>query len=256
MVLRKQELPAEEEFASANDRAAAIFGMARQPVRSARSVQALADEVRRRAGALLPAAESLAAQLDRHSEVLGLDETSPRLMTARATADLANRLTGLTGATALLRALADADLPRDAVIYRASLKTADDIATRLAQIKWEILVRVATMTQGAGPETEQATMIMDQLRSASRHDEHELALRSVLDGTEQAAIRLVISEPPERRDGDQKDDDDEKKRSRLVPQVTRQIAADDMNSVVDDLQEFAAANPGTTIEVAWRIVEP
>ena len=177
-------------------------------------------------------------------------------MTARAAAELANRLTGLTGATALLRALADADLPRDAVIYRASLTTAENIATRLAQIKWEILDRVATMTQGTGPEAEQATMIMDQLRGASRHDEHELALRDVLDRTEQAAIRLVISKPPERSDDDQQADDDEKKGSRLAPHVTRQVAASDMNSVTDDLREFAAANPGKTIEVTWRIVEP
>jgi hypothetical protein len=256
MVLRKQELPTEDEFARASGRAAAIFDLAQQPVRSARSVQALADEVRRRAGALLPAAESLAAQLGRHSATLGVDETSPRLVTARAAAELANRLTGLTGATALLRALADADLPRDAVIYRASLTTAADIATRLAQIKWEILDRVATMTQGTGPEAEQATMIMDQLRGASRHDEHELALRGVLDRTEQAAIRLVISKPPERPDDNQQDDDDEKKRSRLAPHVTRQVATSDMNSVTDDLREFAAANPGKTIEVTWRIVEP
>ena len=43
----------------ANERAASVFGLARQPVRSARAVQALAEEMRRRAGSCCRAAESL-----------------------------------------------------------------------------------------------------------------------------------------------------------------------------------------------------
>ena len=65
IMLRGQELPSEEEFERASARAAGIFRIARQPVRSARSVQALASGVRRKAeGRLVPARE-LAAILPR-----------------------------------------------------------------------------------------------------------------------------------------------------------------------------------------------
>ena len=49
MVLRSQELPTEEEFDTASARAAGIFRIQRQPVRTARSVHALADAIRRNA---------------------------------------------------------------------------------------------------------------------------------------------------------------------------------------------------------------
>lgn len=117
MVLRRPDLPGDDEFAAANGRAAAIFGVAGQPVRSTRSVHVLAGEVRHRAGAQLPAAESLVLELGRHAGVLGLDDDSPRLVTARQAANLLGRLTGLADATAMLRALAAAALPRDGVIY-------------------------------------------------------------------------------------------------------------------------------------------
>ena len=48
MILRGQELPAEDEFDLASDRAAGIFRAVRQPVRSTRSVQALAQAVKDR----------------------------------------------------------------------------------------------------------------------------------------------------------------------------------------------------------------
>ena len=125
MVLRRQELPGEEEFALAGDRAGSVFGLGSQPVRSARAVQALAAELRSRAGGLLPAAESLVTELDAATpQTLGLADDSPRLVTARTAAELLNRLTGLADSTALLRALAASALPREGAVYRASLNSA------------------------------------------------------------------------------------------------------------------------------------
>src|SRR5262249_29974083 len=49
MLLRSQELPTPEEFELASSRAAGIFHIAREPVRTARSVHSLAVKVRRSA---------------------------------------------------------------------------------------------------------------------------------------------------------------------------------------------------------------
>ena len=67
MLLRGQELPTEEEFEDASVRAHGIFGVPREPVRSARATHATAEAVRQRVRELLPAAESLAAELGRHA---------------------------------------------------------------------------------------------------------------------------------------------------------------------------------------------
>jgi hypothetical protein len=192
MVLRRQELPDEEEFTRANERAAAIFELARQPVRSARAVQALADEVRRQAGALLPSAESLVTGLDRHAATLGLAADSPRLATARAAASLLNKLTGLTEATALLRALARAGLPRDDIFYRASLDSTRVLADRLAALNWQVLSQVAALTDQDGPDAERALMIIGELREVARRDEQEIALAGALQAADSAATELVL----------------------------------------------------------------
>jgi hypothetical protein len=284
MVLRRQELPDEDEFATANDRAAAIFGLARQPVRSARSVQALADEVRRRAGALLPAAESLVTQIGRHTATLGLDETSPRLVTARATADLANRLTGLTDATALLRALADAHLSRDGVIYRASLTTARELADQIAALRWEILDRTAALGVSDSPDAERAAVITDELRAAARRDEHEIALGNALRMADAAATKLMLdiarqkTQTPNSGGGSSGD---------LAGTVTgepggqtgqegqhpgagqpwaapsdgsgtvqRRASASEVHGVVNELLAEADSHPDAMFEITWRIVAP
>src|SRR5260370_41273050 len=95
-----QERPAEEDVDLASARAISLFGVARQPVRSARAVHAIAGEVRRRAGELLPAAETLVGKLTQHRGTLGLDDTAARLTTARAAAALLNQLSGTSDSTA------------------------------------------------------------------------------------------------------------------------------------------------------------
>jgi hypothetical protein len=192
MVLRRQELPDEDEFAAANERAAAVLGLTRQPVRSARAVQALAGEVRRQAGALLPPAESLVSELGRHADILGLAGDSPRLATARAAANLANQLAGMTEPTAVLRALARADLPRDAAFYHASLHTARDLAGRLAGLNWQVLTQVAALATEGGPDAGRASLIIEELRAAARRDEQEIALGQALRAADKAATDLLL----------------------------------------------------------------
>jgi hypothetical protein len=192
MVLRRQDLPDPDEFADAADRAAAIFEVARPPVRSARAVQALAGEVRRAAGAALPAAESLAAELDRHAATLGLAADTPRLVTARTAAALLNRLVGLSDATALLRALAQASLPRDGVIYRASLASSRLLADRIAALDWPVLDRAAELAGQGAPGSERAEVLIAELRGAAGRDEHESRLGAALETARSAATRLLL----------------------------------------------------------------
>jgi len=266
MVLRRQELPSEEEFAVASDRAVSVFGLGRPPVRSARAVQALAAELRRQAGSLLPAAESLATELARHAATLGLADDSPRLVTAQSAAELLNRLTGLADSTALVRALATSDLPREGAVYRASLNNAVDLTGSLGRLKWQILDQLAALAAGGSAKADAAASTRDQLRSAACHDEHQVPLRKALDQAEQAAIALLIEAPRL----------DEPQNVAVQPQtawlagaqptvlplapaagadaVTRRVTAGEVASVAEELCETADQNPEASFDISWRIV--
>ena len=154
MILRGQELPAEDEFDLASERAAGIFRATRQPVRSTRSVQALAHAVNDKVRDSRPFVEALAAELDKHAKTLGLDDRQPRAVTSRIVTGLLARLSAAPDATATLRQLATADLPRENAIYAAHLASAGNSQTRCAAatgrsstISPRVLMVIAIVTQ-------------------------------------------------------------------------------------------------------------
>ncbi len=275
MMLRRQDLPDEGEFGAANDRAASIFGASRQPVRSARAVHALAAEVRHRAAALLPAAEALVTELRRHADVLGLDDASPRLVTAREAARLVRRLTGVSDATSVLRALAVATLPKNDVIYWASLSAAARLAEAIAGVRWDVFDRTAGLADGGGQDAEPASVIVTELRSAARREEHEIALREPLRTADAAATKLLldlagrtVSRPgprpaPETPSGAPHGPGVGESPGATIPAdgpvpgpagVRRRASAAQIRSVTDELLAQASAHPNAIFEITWRIV--
>ena len=128
IVLRRQPLPSEEDFAIANQRAKLLFGLEPQPVRNARAVQRLAEQLKEKSVDWFAATESLLSQLQRHTEMLELDEEAPRLRTANLTYALLGQIRGQTEDSTLITALARADLPGDAAVYKVSMETAANVA--------------------------------------------------------------------------------------------------------------------------------
>ena len=83
MVLRGQELPTEAEFDEASRRAEGIFGVPREPVRSARAVQAIARCSAQGRSDCAPRPNRCQDELEQHAQTLGLDDDSPRMATSR-----------------------------------------------------------------------------------------------------------------------------------------------------------------------------
>lgn len=245
MTLRSQELPSAEEFERASARAGGMFGTARQPVRSARAVHAIAAEARRRAGDLLPAAETLAGKLAEHRDTLGLDDAAPRVVTARAVASVLERLAGTLDDTALLRALSGADLPRENAIYRASLDGARSVAGTLANVRWQIVDQLPGLADG-GEKAEAAGTILNELRSAARRDEHETGLAAALSRAEKAAINLIITSP--------RPPQPPPPPSPPLPGFRRRVPASEVPNVVEELCDAADHNQNAEFEITWRII--
>jgi hypothetical protein len=237
MMLRSQELPSPEEFDLANQRAAGIFKSPRQPVRNARTTQAIAQHVRDKASQQLPAAESLLEELEKHVGTLGLTATEPRLVTARLLADLLVQLAATSDPTAILHLLATAELPRENAIYSAHLATASDLVRDIRAVDWKVLDGLADRGKDAD-----AAAIIAKLRSTAEHDEHEVSLGEQLRAAHRAGIDLFMApKPPEPQ-------------PKPVGAVTRRIPAAKVTSVVEEICEAADANPGAEFEITWRVV--
>ncbi|MBO0801657.1 MAG: phage resistance protein [Nocardiopsaceae bacterium] len=264
MALRSQELPSEEEFGKATQRANGIFGIAKQPVRNARSVQVLASAIRTQAEERKQAAQDLASELGRHQATLGLEPDGegdrPRMATSKILTSLLPRLAATTDPTETLRVLAGADLPRDNAFYKAHLKTAGEITGTLRTLKWDFLDQFAAAENDAD-----AFRIVSRLQEAARHDEHEVALAKQLHEAEKAAIELAMSrmrmpggDPPVA-------DPPVAGPPIVVPPVAdppvvpgrhvEQVGAEQVPNLANRLCDLAAEHPGKKFEISWRIVE-
>ncbi|WP_017604990.1 DUF6079 family protein [Nocardiopsis alkaliphila] len=190
IVLRRQELPSEEDFARANERAQSIFALPSQPLLNSRSVQRLAEQLKEQAHRFQASNEHLVRELTKHAKLLGLDEEAPRLRTARAADELLGRLSGLTDDTALVNALGQADLPEEGGIYRTGMAGAGNLAQALAAARWDLLEALETITRSGGEHSGTAERILTELREAARHNEHAVRLATELSKANSAASAL------------------------------------------------------------------
>jgi len=260
LVLRSQELPTDAEFEAASRRAYGIFRVPREPVRSARSVQATAQLLREKTGGLRPAAEMLQDQLAKHATTLGLTADSPRMATSGVVTKLLAQLAAADGATQALRVLASADLGKDNGIYAAHLAEADELVTVLRGLTWQFLDDFA-----AGDDDQDATAILAGLRQAARHEELEVSLAGPLRNAERAALELVRTRTrkpprPDRPSGqepglrlDHATGPAPGQRGLDSPSAPR-VPARDVPALVATIRAAAEANPEAEFEITWRIV--
>jgi hypothetical protein len=194
-----------------------------------------------------------------------LDDGPPRLVTAQLAAELLNQLIGTSDATALLRALAAARLPREGAIYRASLDGARQLSAALGGARWQILDQLPALAK-SGTDAGAARTILDELHGAARHDEHEVGLVRPLGQAEQAAIDLIIDknrESENRRknaedEGDAVDDSffSGLRERQRAGTVIRQVPAQEVPAVVEELCDAADRNQDAVFEIIWRISAP
>jgi hypothetical protein len=269
LMLRSQELPTQEEFDLASARAAGIFLIQRQPVRTTRSVHVLADAVRRNARDCVQAVKDLAAELDRHTAILGLDDSTDRQVTSRMLTGLVSRLAATTDDTQTVRVLAAADVPRDNAFYYAHLDSAGLLTAALRQVNWQVLDELAARDGDA-----EAAVIVSALRQAARRDEQEIALAAPLRQASDDAIALFLSrskkpaedhrpapdqgpEPMRTGHGDRQSAGVQPGPDAAVEPLLspERVRARDVPAFVERICEAADENPGADFEIAWRIVD-
>jgi hypothetical protein len=258
MELRGQELPSAEEFQCACDRAAGVFRIARESVRSARSVHSLAEKVRRNAAGRLQPVQSLANELDRHAVTLGLDDEQPRMVTAKSLAPMLAALAQTTEDTDTLRLLASVELPKDNAIYLAHLENTESLSGALRATGWRVLDEFAGKQDDA-----EAAAIISVLRQNARRDEHEVSLAGPLGKAGEDALSLLLDRIRKPNPAPGADANPEPPKPTTIAALTSasrsaqpviRVRGHEVAGQLRRISETADANPNAEFEITWRVV--
>jgi len=205
-LLRAQPLPDEATWDEARQRYAEIFGEKTSSLRRGRIVSQFARQILGQARAFQPHAADLVRELEKHADLLGLDETddSGRLALARRSLALLDAVvetdhgvaSGSGSARMTVGEFAAFDLAdTSAVRYGTSIKQARTVAAALAGAAWDML----RLAPGAGPEGE---AVIAALRSAARADPHTKNLPDALNTARRSIVEVMgrkraqLPEPP------------------------------------------------------------
>lgn len=187
--IRTQQLPGEQTWATASQRAGALFGIAVPSLRSAQSLTILAREVTEKAQAAQGNVVQYAQRLDAALGRLGVDGTSSdRRSTANAARDL---LTALQGERpdGIVRALAEATISTSPTAMGEVLAHGGELAQAVDHVQWPLVQNLAALPREAFGVRVDA--LLEGLREAMRRDEHVLALRLSVEHFNDGGLRLI-----------------------------------------------------------------
>ncbi|MFJ6420462.1 hypothetical protein [Streptomyces hydrogenans] len=182
--LRAQPLPSDEEYATAREQAARLFGLSAKPAMYARTVNRLAEDVRGKAEAWEKHVAGVRTSLERHATLLGLDtpgEVADRPAILREAAALLARLTRHgNDATALVRELATTSLSSSERDLNAAMGSAETVLQALDDAAWSALTNVRGLVGREDGVGDRARRLFDEIAVTARASEFERSLVPVL----------------------------------------------------------------------------
>ncbi|MEU9465351.1 PglY protein [Streptomyces avermitilis] len=285
--LRAQELPSDEEYATARERTAKIFGLAVQPTLFARNVNKLYTGVRGKIDALEQPVNALRSSLVRHAAALGIDQaSSSRMGSAKDAADLLARLGRHRDATELVREFAAVSYATSDEVLATAISSAPEVLKALDGADWEMLETVQEFAGRQDGIGERADRLLEEITRTATDSEFERSLVPVLDGIRNKAVGLardaarlaqvaepvtppVAPTPPTANDvsltehGDPAVPSQQSSPGGGVSSPPAQVRSvqlepthleNKLNSLWDDILAYSANHPGMTVEVTWRAV--
>lgn len=266
MELRTVELPSEQEWEKARERAGHLFGVVAPQLISATSVARFSDDVRSVIDEYKPLCERQVQALDQvWSTRSGLKQDAPRLNSARAAQAITDSLSGRNDRK-LVTTLSAWDNPSTDGAVGTSLKKAEDVTQALRRVNWEVLETASNLK---GAHAKAAARILANVHEALEADEHVTALGPKLKALEQEAMRLIQEAlksnppppplPPVDDDKDKKEPDDVE----LPPMppgrksVTgqKEVKPTQFAEVTEEISQQAKAFKQPKIRISWEIYE-
>ncbi|WP_433890500.1 PglY protein [Streptomyces sp. CA-111067] len=190
--LRAQELPSEEEFTAAHERAAALFGESVPRVRYARNVNDLADKVRVKAQRWEAAVNGLRRSLANHRGALGLtQEQSARELAVHDAADLIARLVRHKDATALVRELSALGYATTDDALARTMSSAQITLDALDRVKWQLLGSVRGLVSRGDGLADRAERLLTEIAETAAALERDRELAPVMNQAESRAVDII-----------------------------------------------------------------
>ncbi|MFE2375852.1 hypothetical protein [Streptomyces sp. NPDC059398] len=192
--LRSQQLPTEEEYDTARDRAGRLFGVPAKPGLFARNVNKLAAEVMARVETYDKSVGGVRTVLKRHAALLGLDDVTatPRGALLREAEALLARLRRHTDdATGLVSELASVSYQTRARDLSHAMGSAAEVLTALNDTDWRLLASVRALTGRDDSIGDRSQQLMDRISEAAHAPERERSLGPELDAVRKHGLGLL-----------------------------------------------------------------
>jgi hypothetical protein len=250
MALREEDLPDQQTWDAARERAMHVFGHNPPKARRTRLAAMFARQLSEAARLYRDAVHGLVVALESHIEAVGLDVSAEhgRLHTARCARDLLDGLGSRHNRLDIIAHLAHADLGGPPQRTGKSIKSAADVLRALNGAAWDTLATIADLP---APHKAEADQIIAKLRDAAVADELTAQLGPALKtaGEEATALVRKAIKPP--------DPDPDPGPVDLVFSETVLLA--DADPVLGELRErihrLRQDRPKAKVEVTMRVVE-
>ncbi len=193
--LREEELPLQEAWATAIERAGKVFGMTVSPLRNASNVSDLAERLGETAKEQTVACDELVERLASIGADFSIEEAgAKRLRTARATRALVQSLAALRG-RARIEKLAEIQPETSLEAMGTSLRKAADVVDVIGRTHWTLFASLGRLKDD---RADAAQRFVRELTEAMVADEYAVALGHRLPDLENRAVDLLARpvEPP------------------------------------------------------------
>jgi hypothetical protein len=268
--LRAQELPSEDEFERARNRAGVLFGVTVPSVRFARNVAKLATSVGEKVREWEPAVFGVHKSLSQHADNLGIDRTAPPVIATRNASELLATLSAIDDPTRLARTLADLpDLDSDTARSR-TITSAPELLRTLDSTEWDLLNTIRQFLDRSDGIRDRSERLLAEIGDAANADEFTSKLAPVLRDARPTALRIIqdaaaaqptttepvfppapVTPPPPEPPAPPPT----RRVRRVSPSAAEGALTQILSEMRDDIAQFAEDNPGVAIEIDWRPVE-
>lgn len=243
--LEPQELPSQEVWDEARERASKLFGSVASALCSATNLDKLAAEILKQADERRTRVRQLLDALKRIVPA-GAD----RLKTATACVRLLDKLESKLKPIEIVRRLHAAELSTSGTAMREAMTAASSVVTAIDHANWPLFEGLKAVPAGAN--------ILAKLDEGLRSDEHVHALANRLRECSADAARLLIERapavpappspaPPAPAPAPQRPG------KRTISKIKKQSAQ--LTETLGELRKVAEAHPNAEIDIEWEIRE-
>ena len=190
MVLHEPQLPTEEEWVAAVARAKVLFGVGGNEYHLSNAAVERLGQFVTKVKEFQPGVLRLEAALSEHASVLGLDETSSRLVSARRAVDLFAEISRADTALDRVRTLAEFELPSELPALGKSIASAKAVAAAIDGAQWTLIDQLPSIGDVEAAEA------LTALHTAAAHEEMHESLKPALVEAAERVTQVLLGRKP------------------------------------------------------------